>query len=633
MKPQLTLGVIGHVDHGKTALVRALTGIETDRLREERERGLSIVLGFAHLELEECVVDFIDVPGHEDFIRTMISGATGIDGVILVVAANESVMPQTREHFEIARLLGIDRGLIVLTKADLASDEILAAAEKAARDLVAGSFLEGAPSMRVSTVTGDGVESLKTELPKLLVPRAEDHIGDACFLPIDRVFAMQGFGIVATGTLRHGCLKEKQAVEILPGGGTATVRALQNHSQSVEIAYPGQRVAVNLRGVERDELHRGDVLASLGLLTPTRRLDVRIELLADDGIELKNGATVRLLVGTSAVVVRLRILGQSALRAGETGYAQLRCQSDVVTHRDERFILRSLSPARTLGGGRVLIVNAERHRRFDAATLERLERTTATDPHAVFEARLADAGVAGLDIDAMQRELSLSADALADAVDRVGAVRIDESRVLDGKNYSTLLTSIVEAVDGFHTAHPKQRGLAAAAVSRELEVEPGPKVLQHALAELVSSGKLVMEDGVLRRPGFDPLAGLPADERAMAEKLERRFLADGLNPPDVSAMNKQAPAVQQIFRLLLDTGTLVRLKTYDRKSVMVLHRKVLAAVEQQLERQFPYPQTFTVADVRDLLGATRKSVVPLMEHFDSIGTTVRDGNDRHLRRR
>lgn len=631
MRSQLSLGVIGHVDHGKTALVRALTGIETDCLREERERGLSIVLGFAHLELDHGIVDFIDVPGHEDFIRMMISGATGIDGVLLVVAANESVMPQTREHFEIARLLGIDRGLIAMTKTDLVSDESRAVAEQSVRELVAGSFLQDAPLVRVSTVTGDGIDSLKAQLAALLVPKAEDDVDDTFFLPVDRVFAMPGFGVVVTGTLRRGCVRERQVVEVLPRGRSATVRALQNHRHPVETAYPGQRVAVNLRGVDRDDVDRGDVLASRGFLRPARRLDVQLELLSDNGRELKNGAAVRLLLGTSAVIARVRLLGQHALQPGETGFAQLRCRTDVVTHRNERFVLRSISPAHTLGGGRILAVDAERHPRFDTVTLARLERAAVTDSQAVFEARLADAGVAALNTDAVQQELSLSAEALSAVVDRAGAVRIGDSDIVDEASYSALLTDIVVTLESFHAAHPKQQGLAAAALSHELETEPNSKVLRHAVAELVESAELVMEGGVLRRPGFDPLHGLPADERAMAAQIEQRFLADGLNPPDVDAVKKEAPAKQQLFRLLLDVGTLVRLKTYDRKSGMVLHRDVLAAVEQRLAKRFPYPDTFTVADVRDLLNATRKSVVPLMEHLDSIGATVRDGNVRHLR--
>lgn len=633
MKSQLTLGVIGHVDHGKTALVRALTGTETDRLREERERGLSIVLGFAHRELDDCIVDFIDVPGHEDFIRMMISGATGIDGVMLVVAANESVMPQTREHFEIARLLGVERGVIVLTKMDLASDEDLASARAQVRGLVAGSFLQDAAMISVSSVTGEGIDELTAELPKLRVPEAGNDVVDSCFLPIDRAFAMPGFGVVVTGTLRRGCLKEKQAVEILPRGHTATVRALQNHGEPVEAAYPGQRVAVNLRGMDLEDVDRGDVLTSTDFLKPTRRLDVQIELLADDGSELKNGADVRLLVGTSAVVARVRLLGTNVVRPGETAFVQLRCQADVVTHRDERFILRAISPARTLGGGRVLVVGAERHRRFDAETLERLERAAATDAQSVFEARLAAAGAVGFSLDAVRQELALSDDALAAAIDRADAVQVDDSIVVDKAIFAALLDEIVETLDGFHAAHPKEQGVAAGALSHELETEPDARVLRHAIAKLTSAGQIVTKDGLLRRPGFDPLGKLPAKEREMATKLEQRYLKDRLDAPNLDAVKQSTPAIQQLFELLVATGALVPLKTYDRKSGMVLHRKVLLDVERQLEKKYPYPQTFTVAQARDLLNATRKSVVPLMEHFDSIGVTVRDGSERRMRKR
>lgn len=631
MKSQLTLGVIGHVDHGKTALVRALTGMETDRLKEEQQRGLSIVLGFAYLELDHGVVDFVDVPGHEDFIRTMISGATGIDGVILVVAANESVMPQTREHFEIARLLGIDRGLIVLTKTDLVSEDTLARAEQSVRELVAGSGLQNAPALRVSAVSGEGLESLEAQLAGLVVPETQSEALDSFFLPIDRVFAMQGFGVVVTGTLRHGRLEENQSVEVLPRGQTATVRALQNHRQAIRVAHPGQRVAVNLRGIGLDEIERGDVLASKAFLTPARRLDAELELLSDSPKALKNGVALRLLLGTSEVIARVRLLGHQALQPGEKGYAQLRCDTDVATHRDERFIVRSLSPVRTLGGGRVLVVDAERRRRFDAGTLAQLERAAATDSQAALEACLDDAGMAGASTEALQQTLGLSSEAVAVAVDRAQAVRIGDSHVVGRDHYSALLEAIVAALERYHAAHPKQPGLAAAALSHELATDVDSKVLRQAIAELTRSGALVAEDGILRRPNFDPLGGLPTDERALATQIEQSFLSGGLESPDMDAVINKDPTKRQLFRLLLDTGMLVRLKTYDRKSGMVLHRDVLSAIRRRLEERFPYPREFTVADVRDLLNATRKSIVPLMEHLDSTGATVRDGNVRRLR--
>jgi selenocysteine-specific elongation factor len=631
VKRHLSLGVIGHVDHGKTALVRALTGIETDRLEEERQRGLSIVLGFAHVELDGGIVDFIDVPGHEDFVRTMIAGATGIDGVLLIVAANETVMPQTREHFAIAKLLGIDRGLVVVTKTDLVSEDDLTLAAQRVRELVSGSGLEDAPVVNVSSVTGEGIQALLAQIEALLVPEDPADLRDDAFLPIDRVFAMQGFGVVVTGTLKHGRLREDQAVELLPRGRDATIRALQAHRQPISVAEPGQRVAVNLRGVRREEIDRGDVLASKAFLTPTRRLDVELELLSDTAAALKNGAAVRVLVGTSEVIARVRLLGHRALEPGERGYAQLRCDTDVVTHRDERFIVRSVSPIATIGGGRVLVAGAERHRRFDADTLAQLERVAATDAQAVFEARLADAGIAGLELRDVRQELGLSSQALSAAVECADAERIGDTRVVHSKVYAALLADIISAVERFHSAQPKKAGLAAGALPHELDRDCDSKVLQHAVAELVSAGELAAEGGALRLPQFDPLGGLPVEERELAAKIEQLFRSGGLATPDIDSVVDKNPATRQLLQLLLDTGRLVRLKTYDRKSRMVLHSDVLTTVTQRLQQQFPHPDTFTVADVRDLLNATRKSIVPLMEHLDSTGATIRDGNVRRLR--
>ena len=358
MISQLTLGVIGHVDHGKTALVRALTGIETDRLKEEKERGLSIVLGFSYLQFPHSVIDLIDVPGHEDFIRAMISGATAIDGVLLVVASNEGIMPQTREHFDIAQLLGIDRGLIVLTKTDLVTEEELDAVEKEVGLFVSETFLESAPVIKTSAVKSKGIPELQRECELLEVKSSLPKMNtEGSFLPIDRVFSMQGFGLVATGTLRLGPLQNGTSVEILPNGGIATIRGLQNHNKYVDKVMPGQRVAVNLRNIKKDELKRGSVIGTPGFLKATKRLDVKVSLLNNLTDDLKNGELVRVLFGATDVVAKVRLIDKPSIEPGSSGLVQLRCQSDVVTHKTERFIIRSLSPIFTIGGGEILDLN------------------------------------------------------------------------------------------------------------------------------------------------------------------------------------------------------------------------------------------------------------------------------------
>lgn len=629
---QVTLGVIGHVDHGKTALVRALTGIETDRLREEQERGLSIVLGFSYLESSRGMIDLIDVPGHEDFIRTMISGATGIDGVILVVAANEGVMPQTREHFDIAELLGVERGLIVLTKTDLVSADELELAVEDVRDYLSGTFLEGAPVVHTSALRGEGMEDLGEALAD--IPVRARQVSDAGFhLPVDRVFGMRGFGVVVTGTLRDGILRADQAVEILPGGEPASIRGLQIHNRHVDAAFPGQRVAVNLRHRRQGALSRGDVLAAPGYLQPARRIDVELRMLQHAGEPLRNGATVRVLFGTTEEIAKVRILGMNSLDPREAGLVQLRFRRRVVARQGERFIVRGLTPVVTLGGGSMLDVNAPRHRRFDSTVVTRLESTAAGDTVALVRASLEEAGLGSVDRETLRQKLGLTAADMETAADSVGAIEVEGGRLMDASAHGRLLDGIRSAVEQFHRQYPRRQGLAMAGIPTLLKADIDEAALQHSVLELESRGELRNDASILSQVGFDPLASLSADERRVAKEIEESFRTCGLMPPPVESVLRGDRVRTGVLRLLTDTGALVRLKTYDRSRHLVMHRDVLRNVRQRLAERFPYPAEFTVADVRDELGTTRKYIVPLMEHLDASGVTIRTGNIRRLRDR
>ena len=629
---QLTLGVIGHVDHGKTALVRALTGIETDRLKEEQERGLSIVLGFSYLESSRRTIDLIDVPGHEDFVRTMISGATGIDGVLLIVAANEGVMPQTREHFDIAELLGVDRGLIVLTKTDLVSTEELALSEDDVRSFVAGSFLDGAPLVCVSALRGEGLVALKHALTG--IPARERAASEEGFyLQVDRVFGMRGFGAVVTGTLRAGTLEANHAVEILPGGETATIRGLQIHNQSVDMAYPGQRVAVNLRHQKREVLGRGAVLAPPGFLKPSRRIDVEMRLLERASEPLKNGASVRVLFGTSEAIAKVRLLDVRTLEPGANGLVQLRFRREVAGHPGERFIVRGLTPVVTTGGGRMLDIGAPRHRRFDAAVIRRLQSAAERDPAAMVRTSLADAGLKGADREALRLRLGLSPPEMDAAVQSSSAIEVREGRLLDATAHRRLVESVLAVVERYHQDHPRNQGLPMASIPSLLQADIDEAALQHAVDEVEARGELKNDASILSRADFDPLASLSAEERQLAAKAEEIFRSCGLMPPPPESVLRGERLRAGVLRLLTDTGVLVRLKTYDRSRYLMMHREVLRDVRQRLRDRFPYPAEFTVADVRDLLGTTRKYIVPLMEHLDASGVTIRTGNIRRLRER
>ena len=627
---QVTLGVIGHVDHGKTALVRALTGIETDRLREEQERGLSIVLGFSYLESSRGMIDLIDVPGHEDFVRTMISGATGIDGVVLVVAANEGVMPQTREHFDIAELLGVEHGIIVLTKTDLVSGEELELAEEDVRDYLTGSFLEGAPLVRTSALRGEGMEALREALADIPV-RVESVAEEGFCLPVDRVFGMRGFGVVVTGTLRAGVLRSDQAVEILPGGESATIRGLQVHNQPVEAACPGQRVAVNLRHRKRAGLSRGDVLATPGYLQPARRIDVELNLLEHTEKPLKNGAAVRVLFGTSEEIAKVRLLDTDAMAPGAEGLVQLRFRREVVAQQGERFILRGLTPVVTIGGGSMLEIGVSRHRRFDPAVVARLRSALAGDTAALLRASLGEAGFGGVEREALRQRLGLGKAEMDAAIRSAGAIDVGEGRLMDASAHAGLLDSIKSAVAKFHRISPRRQGLAMASIPTLLKAKIDEAALHHAVDELQARGELRSEASILSQVGFDPLASLSADERREAADIEEVFRACGMTPPPVESVLRGDRMRAGVLRLLTDTGALVRLKTYDRNRHLVMHRDVLSDIRRKLRDRFPYPCEFTVADVRDLLGTTRKYIVPLMEHLDASGVTIRTGNIRRLR--
>lgn len=630
MKHQLTLGVIGHVDHGKTALIKALTGVDTDRLAEEKRRGLSIVLGFSYLETANGIIDLIDAPGHEDFVRAMISGATGIDGALLVVAANEGIMPQTREHFDIARLLDLDRGIVVVTKADLAPRAELDALREALRAFVAGSFLKAAPVVETSSANGAGIAELKATLETLAERTIERPAGGDFYLPLDRVFTMRGFGLVATGTLRGGYLRLGDPVEIQPGGRVARLRAMQCHGQSVEFARPGQRVAVNLRGVKRDELKRGDTLAAPGLLTPSRRVDAELQLLDSHDRGLKNGAALRLLLGTTEAVARIRLLDRQILAPGETAFAQLRLDRDIVSRRGEHVLIRSYSPMRTIGGGRVVDPNAARHKRFDDAVGKRLATAAAGDVAAIVEQSLAGADVDGIDLTSIADNLGIPAEQARGRLNDAAAVGIGGDRFVGQAAVDDLSRGIIEALERFHAEQPKLGGLGASKLRKSLPATPAQDVFDHALQALAARGELSNKAGLISLAGFDPLGGLDQRERALVGELEKSYRDCGLETPQGDELLKGLKAPRQLQQLLIDGGRLIKLRTYDRKTIKFVHADTLHEARERIEGRYPHPQQFAVSDIRDLLGSTRKHVVPLMEHFDATGFTARVGDKRYV---
>ncbi|WP_342154847.1 selenocysteine-specific translation elongation factor [Methylorubrum sp. SB2] len=549
--PSLLIGVIGHVDHGKTALVRALTGTETDRLKEEKARGVSIVPGFALLRpVGGGEIDLIDLPGHERFVRAMVSGATGMRAVLLAVDVREGIKPQTVEHLEIARLIGVRRGVVALTKCDLAGPDEIAARAAELRAVVARTGLTEVAVVPTSVVAGTGLTELSDALAALLrvAPTATDD--GFPYLPIDRVFARPGFGTVVTGTLRRGRLAVGDRVAVTPGGAIATVRGLQIHGRPVQTSELGRRTAVALRGVELADLHRGQALATPDMLEASRWIDVSLSTVAG-AAPLPSGTTARLLYGTAEIGVRLRLLDRDVLEPGETAPAQLQAEADLVVPAREPFILRSDSPPATLGGGRVLDPLSRRRRRNDPSVLAELATLTDGKPKEILTARLAREGPVGARLADLARLVGIAPERVRRGLTEIGAREVGE-RFLGGPAFASLRKALLYALARHHRDHPIEHGLPLDRLARAAKADEA--VTAAALRDLVATRDAAQTGPLFRRGDFDPARNETEHVRA----LEAVFRKGGLTPPDeIEAVGRDIRR-QAALKYLLASGTLGR---------------------------------------------------------------------------
>jgi len=627
---RLVLGVIGHVDHGKTALVRSLTGMETDRLPEERKRGISIALGFAHAKIGGAEVDFVDMPGHERFVRTMVSGATGIAAALLVVAANEGVMPQTREHVDIAGLLGVRRAVIAVTKADLVPPEQAIAAAHEAMALAAGASLHAGDAVPVSALTGLGIEALRQAIAEALGATPEPEESGFAYLPVDRAFSMAGHGTVVTGTLRRGKLLAGDALEAVPANLPARVRGLQVHGARVAEARPGQRVAVNLRGIDPLQVRRGTALATPGLLPPSTWLSVELRAVAD-APPLPTGARLLLLVGTQEAGARLRLLDREVLEPGAAALAQVQCAEPVAVPARERFILRTASPALTVGGGRVLDPETRRQRRHSAPVLARLRALAAATPEQVVAQEVQAAGAAGVPLDRLARLAGLAPARVVEALqaERPAAVVLGRDRIAVAQAaFEALLARLPQVLAGQQEAHPK--GLARAQLAT-LVPPASPAVLEEAVAGLVAKGVLRQESGLVRVPQVAREADRAQQENASAARLAERVRQAGLSPPDAQEIAPD-PASRRLLDRLVREGTLIRALDHVQKREILFHRDAVEAAQRRLTPLLAQAPGLLVREAGAALGISRKYSVPLLEHLDAVRFTRRIADRRVLTR-
>ncbi len=618
------IGTAGHVDHGKTTLIAALTGINPDRLKEEQERQMTIDLGFAWLTLPDGEeIGIVDVPGHRDFIENMLAGVSGIDAALLVIAADEGVMPQTREHLAILDLLQIPAGLIALTKIDLIDDpDWLDLIESDIRAALRGTVLQDAPIMRVSAHTRAGLPELVQTLSLLLQKRPPRPDLGRPRLPIDRVFTLPGFGTIVTGTLTDGRLHLGDEVEILPAGLRGRIRGLQTHRRKEETALPGSRTAVNLSGLEAAQLRRGDVLAHPGRYQPTRRLDVRFRLLADTA-PLQHHTEVKLFLGAAETIAHVRLLGQETLAPGETGWLQLELCEPVVAVRGDRFILRRPSPGETLGGGTVVDPHpVRRHKRFDTSLLRSLEALAQGSPAEVLlEAAQALGPAAWSEVLGRARlEETVARSALQTLLEAGQVLQLEEF-VLTAGHWQSLACAAESAAAAYHRAYPLRRGMPREELRSKLKLPPRPFNLIAAR---------LLEGGLLTAPGANLLA-LPQhrvrfspQQEAAISRLMAKFAAAPFAPPSVKEC--QAETGEEVFAALLENGDLIQVSAevvFRQADYETMVRKIRQAIIEK--------GAITLAEVRDLFGTSRKYVQALLEHLDAQGITVRLGDVRRLK--
>lgn len=632
----LILGTAGHIDHGKTSLVRALTGINTDRLPEEKSRGITIELGFAHLELPGGLqFGIVDVPGHERFVRTMVAGVGGMDMVMLVIAADEGVMPQTREHLEICQLLGVKRGLVVLTKSDLVEPDWLDLVVEEVRDYLVGSFLEEAPIVPASSRTGAGIEAVKAELAWLAVQVDEKKTEGPFRLPVDRVFTVTGFGTVVTGTLLSGTISVGDEVELLPSGLPARVRGVQTHGRRGDAASAGQRVAVNLQGVEHTEVERGDIVVPRGVYRTTRAVDARLDYLPSAPRELRHRSTLRLHSATYEVPAQVILLDRDALIPGDSAYIQLRLRHPVLLLPGDPFVLRSYSPQATLGGGRVLDPMPPRRRRRSDEALALLQALGEhSEPDTV---RLLVSGslLTGICFEDIVVRGGLSArrtEAVMAALLSTGEVVqvVREPRLfLSRASFASLKGLLLSEVEGYLRDNPLREGLGKEELKTRLPRRSDPRFFTPLLASLEKEGKIVVDRDLVKLPGRK--GTVTVDQADFQVRVEKALQRGGYEPPTIKEMCDSLHCVEKMLlehlNILAREGRAVKVKSdifYAPEPVADIREKLMAYLRDKGEIMPP--------EFRELTGLSRKFMIPLLEFFDQEKMTIRVGDKRILRR-
>jgi selenocysteine-specific elongation factor len=638
---ELILGTAGHVDHGKTSLIKALTGIDTDRLKEEKERGITIELGFAYLDLP-CGhrLGIVDVPGHEKFVRNMVAGAAGMDLVAFIIAADEGIMPQTREHFEICQLLGIRDGLIVLTKKDMVSEEWLEMVQDDVRDYFKGSFLAEAPMVAVSSVTGEGVDQVRAILDEKIRATVFHEEHGPFRLAVDRVFSMKGFGTVITGSSMNGRIAVGEELEFYPAGVVAKVRGIQVHSKDVDLVEAGHRTAINLQGIDKEQVNRGDMAATPDSLVNSTLLDADFHYLASNPARLKNRSQVRVHVGTREIAGRLVFLEADEIQPGEDAAVQLLLLEPAAVWPGDRYVVRSYSPVRTIGGGTIRNNAPPKRKRTTPQDRENNRGIFAVYREGTDQERLLlflrEAGQAGLTQKQLATRLGVFGNRLKKLLQlpvsagQIVVVDSERQRLVAAPVVAEITKTILAVLARYHQDNPLKTGMPREELRSGFKPPVDPKVFQHALDSLLRKKEIVQEQAEVRLPGF--AVTLQVDEEELRNRILALYREGGLTPPIFSEVRERLKdfpekQVMQVLSLLLQDKKLVKVSEslyFDPQSLDRLAEKLTGHIQKQGEIDAP--------GFKDLTGLTRKFSIPILEYFDRIKLTIRIGDKRVLRK-
>ena len=622
----IIIGTAGHVDHGKTALIKALTGIETDRIKEEKKRGITIELGFAYLDLPDGEkAGIIDVPGHEKFVKNMLAAAGGIDLALLVVAADEGFMPQTREHLGILSLLNISEGIIVVTKKDMVDEDWLEIVCDEVRQEVQGTFLENAQIIPVSSYTGEGIEQLRQAIFTMIDQKTQIKNLDVPFrIPVDRIFSVEGFGTVITGTLIEGTMKVGDPVTVYPSRIESRIRNLQVHSQDVQEAYAGQRVAVNLAGLKKTDLNKGDVIAVPDSMHTTMMIDIHLTVLKDCDREIRNATRLHLYHGARDILCKIVLLDRDSVGAGESCYAQLRLEEEIAVKTGDRFVLRFYSPVETIGGGVILDSNPFKHKRNDATVLESLKLKEGGSDREKISAALRDYSARFETLDFLQIQTGIPKEQFDQQINKLikdkVAFRVSDNVVIHTDYLNRLKDSAVKLLESYHKENPLREGMKKDEFRNKLIKYEDISVVDKITDSLVNRKVLKYVNNCVA------LADFEVQQDNNQQEIENAFLQGGFSPESPDQIAARFPKVKnfkQVLESLVNTGKLVRVE-----EKILLHadyyNKALTLAKEHVDQN----GQITLAEMRDLMGASRKFAVAVLEYWDKRGITKKVGDAR-----